>query len=190
VEGFKDKTAIKLYNGINEKLASASLITIMSASNLFGRGFNEKKMELIMESYPNVLLTKESNVQKIDKIASIKGIGEKTAELFVERIPDFIKFMYDAGLNDKLLQNSVDEKKMIVNENHLLFGKTIVMTGFRDADMQESLKSVGAKLGASVSKNTFAVLVKDLSEDTGKAVDARKIGIPLMTQDAFKKKYL
>jgi DNA ligase (NAD+) len=190
VEGFKDKTAIKLYNGINEKLASASLITIMSASNLFGRGFNEKKMELIMESYPNVLLTKESNVQKIDKIASIKGIGEKTAELFVERIPDFIKFMYDAGLNDKLLQNSVDEKKMIVNENHPLFGKTIVMTGFRDADMQESLKSVGAKLGASVSKNTFAVLVKDLSEDTGKAVDARKIGIPLMTQDAFKKKYL
>lgn len=190
VEGFKDKTAVKLYNGIHEKLVSSSLITIMSASNLFGRGINEKKMELIMESYTDVLLVKESNLQKIDKVASIKGIGEKTAELFVERIPDFIKFMHEAGLNDKIFQNNVANKKMMIDEKHPLFGKTIVMTGFRDVDMQEALKGVGAKLVASVSKNTFVVLVKDLSEDTGKAGDARKNGIPLMTPDAFKKKYL
>jgi NAD-dependent DNA ligase len=64
------------------------------------------------------------------------------------------------------------------------------MTGFRDANIQECLKNVGAKLGASVSKNTFMVLVKDLSEDTGKAGDARKIGVPLMTPEVFKQKYL
>ena len=37
VDGFKDKTANKLYNGIKEKLESASVISIMSASNIFGR---------------------------------------------------------------------------------------------------------------------------------------------------------
>jgi hypothetical protein len=44
VDGFKDKTATKLYNGIREKMDVASLVTIMSASNIFGRGFNEKKL--------------------------------------------------------------------------------------------------------------------------------------------------
>jgi len=49
VEGFKEKTASKLFNGIREKVQAASLVSIMSASNLFGRGFNEKKLELIMD---------------------------------------------------------------------------------------------------------------------------------------------
>ena len=63
------------------------------------------------------------------------------------------------------------------------------MTGFRDQELQNKLKSIGAKLGSSVSKNTFVVLVKDLGEDTGKALDAKNLGIPLMTPEEFKKKY-
>ena len=188
VEGFKDKTANKLYNGIREKIDAASLITIMSASNMFGRGFSEKKLELIMDSYPNVLLSKESDVQKVAKISAIKGMAEKTAEAFVERIPDFINFIKESGLVKKLSQG-VTEKKT-VDESHPLFGKTIVMTGFRDAQIQEAIKNVGAKLGSSVSKNTFIVLVKDKDEDTGKAADARKLGVTLMTPEEFTKKYL
>ena len=188
VEGFKDKTANKLYNGIREKVDAASLITIMSASNMFGRGFSEKKLELIMDSYPNVLLSKESDVQKVAKISAIKGMAEKTAEAFVERIPDFINFIKESGLVKKLAQG-VTEKKT-VDDSHPLFGKTIVMTGFRDAQIQEAIKNVGAKLGSSVSKNTFIVLVKDKDEDTGKAADARKLGVTLMTPEEFTKKYL
>jgi NAD-dependent DNA ligase len=188
VEGFKDKTANKLYNGIKEKINAASLVTIMSASNMFGRGFSEKKLELIMESYPNVLLSKESDAQKVAKISAIKGMAEKTAEAFVERIPDFINFIKEAGLVKKLAQE-VTEKKQ-VDESHPLFGKTIVMTGFRDAQIQEAIKNVGAKLGSSVSKNTFIVLVKDKDEDTGKAADARKLGVTLMTPEEFSQKYL
>jgi len=188
VEGFKDKTANKIYNGIKEKIDAASLVTIMSASNVFGRGFSEKRLELIMDSYPNVLLSKESDVQKIAKISAIKGMAEKTAEAFVEKIPDFINFIKEADLVKKLAQK-VTEKKQ-VDESHPLFGKTIVMTGFRDAQIQEAIKNVGAKLGSSVSKNTFIVLVKDKDEDTGKAADARKLGVTLMTPEEFSQKYL
>jgi len=188
VEGFKDKTANKIYNGIKEKIDAASLITLMSASNVFGRGFSGKKTELIIEAYPDVLLSKESNAQKIAKISAIKGMAEKTAESFVERIPYFINFIKEAGLVKKLAQE-ITEKKT-VDESHPLFGKTIVMTGFRDAQIQEAIKNVGAKLGSSVSKNTFIVLVKNTDEDTGKAADARKLGVPLMTPEDFVKKYL
>jgi len=188
VDGFKEKTASKLYNGIREKIESAHLITIMSSSNMFGRGFSEKKIELIMDSYPNVLLSKESDSQKIQKISFIKGMAVKTAEAFVERIPYFINFIKESGLVKKLSQE-ISEKKEIDQLNPL-FGKSIVMTGFRDIALQEALKNVGAKLGSSVSSKTFVVLVKDVLEDTSKANEARKLGIPLMTPSEFSNKYL
>jgi NAD-dependent DNA ligase/predicted flap endonuclease-1-like 5' DNA nuclease/predicted nucleotidyltransferase len=188
VDGFKDKTATKLYDGMKEKLEAASLITIMSSSNVFGRGFSEKKIELIMEYYPSVLISNESNTQKIAKIAAIKGMASKSAEAFVEKIPDFINFMKAAGLTKKLSIVNTPEKK-VIDESHPLFGKTIVMTGFRDTQIQDKLKEIGAKLGSSVSSKTFLVLVKDKDDDTGKVLDAKKLNIPLMTQKEFIEKY-
>jgi NAD-dependent DNA ligase/predicted flap endonuclease-1-like 5' DNA nuclease len=187
VQGFKEKTATKLYDGIKEKIEAAQLTSIMSASNLFGRGFSEKKIELIMDAYPTVLLSNETNSQKIAKISAIKGMAAKTAEAFVERIPDFINFMKEAGLAKKLV---VSKKEVEVDQSHPLFGKSIVMTGFRDESLQNELKKIGAKIGSSVSSKTFVLLVKDKDEDTGKAVEARKLNVPLMTPQEFRNKYL
>ena len=189
VDGFKEKTATKLYDGIREKIKTVSLVTIMSASNIFGRGFSDKKLELIMDSYPNVLLSTESNLQKVNKIASIKGMAEKTAESFVERIPEFIHFIKEAGLVKKLTEGITTEKK-IFDESHPLFGRTVVITGFRDQNLQDELKNKGAKLGTSVSKTTFVVLVKDIDDDTSKTEEARKLKIPIMTPHEFISKYL
>jgi NAD-dependent DNA ligase len=189
VDGFKEKTATKLYDGIREKMKTASLVTIMAASNIFGRGFSDKKLELIMDSYPNVLLSTESNSQKVNKIASIKGMAEKTAESFVERIPEFIHFIKEAGLVKKVAEGITTEKKTF-DESHPLFGKTIIMTGFRDQNLLDEIKAKGGKLGSSVSKTTFVVLVKDKEEDTGKADEARKLNIPIMTPQEFTTKYL
>ena len=56
------------------------------------------------------------------------------------------------------------------------------MTGFRDKELIQKLKDIGAENSASVSKNTFVVLVKiDKDEDTSKAEEARKLDIPIMT---------
>ena len=189
VDGFKEKTATKLYNGIREKIQSASLISIMSASNLLGRGFSEKKMELILDAYPDVLISSETNVEKSTRISEIKGMAKKSAEAFVERIAMFISFLKEAGLEEKLHPTHSSVPK-IVDTSHPLFGKTIVMTGFRDATIQEALKKFGAKIGSSVSKHTFLVLVKNIEEDTGKVSDAKKIGIPLMTPEEFKQTYM
>ena len=188
VGGFQKKTAKKLYDGIREKINSAPLLTIMSASNVFGRGFSEKRVELIIEAYPDILLSDESTGQKVSKLLEIKGIARKTAEDFVTRIPQFIEFIKAAGIENKLVQGNI--KKKVLDESHPLFGKSIVMTGFRDSELQDKIKNVGAKLGSSVSKNTFVVLVKDIEEDTGKASEARKLGIPLMTPIGFTAKYL
>jgi DNA ligase (NAD+) len=124
---------------------------------------------------------------KIEKISNIKGMATKTAEAFVEKIPQFIEFMSQAGLSDKLVVIAVEKKP--ANTSHELFGKSIIITGFRDNSLQEKLTEVGAKIGSVVSSKTFAVLVKNKDEDTGKANNARQLGIPLMTPEELISKY-
>ena len=184
VEGFKIKMATKLFEGIKEKLQGASIITLMAASNIFGRGFSETKIELIMNDYPDILLSQESILEKINRVSKIKGMALKTAEGFVSKIDEFVKFMYECGLEDKLVSTSTSTSKKI-NPLNPLFGKTIVMTGFRNKEIEQKIKDMGAKLGSSVSKNTFLVLVKNLDEDTGKAMEAKNLGIKLITPEEF-----
>lgn len=184
VEGFKDKTATKLHEGIQQKISAASLITIMSASNMFGRGFNDKKIELILGGYPTVLISKDSPSTKIAKITEIKGMAAKTSEAFVEKIPEFLAFLKETGLTNKLITVAAAEPT-VAPVDHPLYGKTVVMTGFRDAVLQDNLKKVGATVGSSVSSKTFVLLVKDVNEISGKVLDAKKHSVPLMTPSDF-----
>jgi len=184
--GFKT-LAQKFVDGIKTKVDAASLVTLMSASNIFGRGFSEKRIELVLEAYPDILVSSDSNAEKIKKIAKVKGMASKTAEAFVEKISDFVKFMNECGLQSKL--NGVGAVAVVADTSHPLYKKSVVMTGVRDAKVAEALKTVGANLGSSVSKNTVVVIAKSADEDTGKAAEARKLGIPIMTPSEFMAKY-
>ena len=187
VEGFKGKLANKIYTGIHEKLNEASIISLMSASNIFGRGFSEKKTSLVLNELPDILISDDTEEEKIKEVAAIKGMAIKTAEAFVYKIDDFKDFLQECGLSDKLY--SKPEKKA-VNETHPLFGKSIVLTGTRDKEIIDFLKDVGANQGSSVSKNTYLVIAKNKDEDTGKAEEARKLNIPIMTVEEFIQQFI
>lgn len=186
VEGFKEKMANKLYYGIKNKLFEASLTEIMAASNCFARGFSDKKLELIMNELPDILTLEEPDQLKIEKVSNIKGMAEKTSIAFVEKIPIFMKFLYECNLKSKL-SYKIPEKEP--NETHSLYGKIIVMSGFRDKDLINKLKIIGAIIGESINKNTFALIVKNLNDKSTKISDAKKLGIPLLLLDDFRKKY-
>jgi NAD-dependent DNA ligase len=185
IEGFKEKMANKLYNGIQQKLKEASIVKLMASSNIFGRGFSDKKIELILNALPNILISNDTKDKKINDIASIKGMALKTAEAFVEKIDDFIAFLKECQLEYKLVF-----KPNEINNTHPLFGKTVVLTGTRDKNIIEFLKQIGANQGSNVSKNTSLVIAKNKEEDTGKAEEARKLNIPLMTVEEFKTMFI
>jgi NAD-dependent DNA ligase len=121
-------------------------------------------------------------------------MAEKTAEAFVTKIPDFIVFLEKCGPDLYSKKIMVNVKVEIKDTLHPLFGKTIVITGFRDAIFQETLQKKGVKLGSSVSKNTFVLIIKDsdsyILEKTGKIMDAETLGVPIMNISKFKEKYL
>ena len=197
VEGFQLKTATKIYNGVKEKIAAASLLTLMSATNIFGRGFSEKRIELIMESYPDAFTNSISDAEKIKKISEIKGMAVKSAEAFVTKIDDFLDFLMETDMFYKLFEFEKQNKEKKTgqaneaneaNEMNMMnpfYGKTIVMTGFRNKEVEEKLKKMGAKIGSSVSKNTYMVIAKDKDDETGKVLEAKKLGVTIMNMDEF-----
>jgi NAD-dependent DNA ligase len=189
VEGFKDKMATKIYSGIREKLSGANLVTLMAASNIFGRGFSDKKFELILNEIPDILVSIKTPAQKIAAVAAIKGMAEKTASAFISQIEEFKAFLKECGLENKLLLASASASANEVNTTHPLYKKTVVLTGTRDKQVIEILKLAGAVQGASVSKNTFLVVAKSADDDTGKAEDARKLGITILSVEQFLTKY-
>jgi DNA ligase (NAD+) len=187
VEGFKERLTDKIKTGIKTRLAETSLEEFMHSSNIFGRGFGTKKFKTILDAYPEVLISKES---RIDKLNSIAGMAQKTSEQFIEKIPEFIQFMSDIGLENKLYSLEVKSASS-ADSNHPLFGKKYVMSGFRDKPLISALELVGAEQGASVNKNTFVLLVKSQEEGsaTTKIIEAKKIGVPVMTVEMFKTIY-
>ena len=189
VEGFKGKLANKIYTGIHSKLEEASIITLMAASNIFGRGFSEKRMAIVLEELPDILVSDETDNEKIVEITNVKGMAFKTAEAFVAKIDEFKEFLKECGLIDKLYETP-KAKSVDQDTSHPLFGKTIVLTGTRDQTIIDYLKLVGANQGSSVSKNTFLVIAKNKDEDTGKAEEARKLNVPIISIVEFIQTYI
>ena len=77
-----------------------------------------------------------------------------------------------------------------MNNSHPLYQKTVVLTGTRDKQIIDYLKDVGGIQGSTVSKNTFMVIAKSSEEDTGKAEEARKLNIPILSIDQFIQTYI
>ena len=194
IDGFKDKMVDKLYDGIRIRLKEATLVDIMAASNIFGRGIGKRKIVPVMEAYPDILTRNLSNDDKIILLTQLNGFGDESAKGFVLYIDAFIAFLTECGLTDKLHEHT-QSPALLTNEmdtttSHILNSKHIVMTKVRDEAIIDLLKRVGGVLDDNINKNTFVLITRSLDDVSVKTQKAAKLGIPIMTPDEFKQKYL
>ena len=187
-EGIQDKTATKLSEGIREQLAKASLAKILAASNVIGRGFGETRIVAILEKYPDILMSGETTAKKEQMIASVEGLAGKSAQLFVSKIEALVEFIRACSL-DRLLNEPSMIQNVVVDTSHVLYKKTVVMTGSRDKAAIEALTRVGAKLASSVNKSTVVLIASDPEESSSKIMDAKKHNVPIMRPAEFMAKY-
>ena len=189
--GYKTMAA-KYVENIRTKIAEANVNQLMVASGTMGRGLGAKKIDPIMEAFPDILTSTDSVDTKIGKVKTIAGIEQKTAKLFVENIPAFLAFLKECGLENKLTEKPVVKKADAsaipenVDMSHPLYGKKIVMTKVRDQEIIEALKKYGAMLEDSIGKNTFVLIVKSKDDVSNKTKAANDKGIPIMTPEEFK----
>lgn len=208
IEGFGQISASKLVSSIKNQINNCSLDILMSASNMFGQGISIKKIQSILNDYPNVLTDDIPDTNKINKLLKIKGIADKTATLFVNSIPNFMNFIQINKLsellnsllsqtqNTKLKNNNINSFEEDVtlttrsnnntnNTNNNIVFKTAVLTGTRDKELLKKLESENYKIVDTVNKNVNLVIAKDPNENTKKIKDALKYNIPILSIDEF-----
>ena len=185
VEGFKEKTSQKLVTSIKQSMESVELPELMIATNIFGRGLGVKKLRVIMDNYPDILFKQETYDAKVEKISKLNGFQIKTAKKFVDHITDFINFINVNQLQSKVMV----VKKKGYNIGHPLYGKKIVLTGFRNKDFENALKHIGVKLTTSVSKNTEMLIYNELN-NSSKMLKAKNLNIKTIQLNEFIYKYI
>ena len=194
VEGFQKKMAEKIFGGIREKVGTASLLDVMVASNQMGRGLGDKKLTPIMEAFPDILTSEESDSAKVGKLMTVHGIGRENAAEFVANIGGFLAFLRDCGLEGKLVStegamNNSMAPSTAVDTGHPLYGKKIVMSKIRDKEIIDRLGDFGAKLVDVITKDVFVLVVKSHADVSNKVDFARKNGIPVYTPEEFKARF-
>ena len=188
VDGIKDKSATNLINSIKKSITNngkgIELSLLMSASNKLGHGMGKERSKLVLDKFPNIinLYTKWSRKEFINNLKNIPGWEEKTSTQFVDNFSKFMDF-YNKIKKFIILKEKSNDIKI---KKSKYTDKTIVLSGFRDKDIEEKLKEHGAKITTSISKNTDILIVKDqstINENTGKVKKAKELNIKIITKD-------
>ena len=205
VENFGKKMAEKVFNSIKTSLESSPVEKIAAATNIFGRGFGEKKIKTILDNEPDVLISSETLKNKIEKVEKINGMAKLTAKKFVEKIPEFIEFLELTELKslvEKKSSKHLDGEDKKESEKKYIddIKKIVVLSEFKSQkytkkQLTEEIEKIGYKVEDQPTKKTDILIVGDLSKETGKVKKANKINekenkILIISLDDFIEKYL
>lgn len=187
IEGFKKKSAENIIESIKKSTINVPLYLLMKASNKLGRGMGGERAKDVLEKYPNIINehNKYTREELINMLMLISGWEEKTSTIFADNFQNFIDFYKE--IKKYITIDTTIEKK----PEGILSGMKIVISGFRDADLEKFITNNGGELSSGVSKNTSILIIKDESiSGTGKVVKAKDLGVKIYTIDAFYKKFI
>lgn len=186
LEGFGEKLAKKVRKEIKEALKNAKLITMMVASNKFGRGLSEKRLKLVIREFPEIFYDTDTDIIK-QKVLSIDGIGDILANQFVENLPHFLEFLTEIG-KESLTYIVESENKQEKAKKQKLKDEVLVFSGFRSESLENLVSSLGGRVVSAMSgKVTMVVYSGDKGQS--KLSKAKEKGLKLITREKFLEKY-
>ena len=171
LEGFKEKSAEKLYQAIQaSKENSAEKL-------LFGLGIRHvgsKASKILLEKFVSLENLARASAEDI---AQIEGLGQVIAKSLVsyfanQGVQELLSELKSAGVN--LVYTG-----QVAVEDGLLSGMTVVLTGklerLKRSEAKAKLESLGANVAGSVSKKTNLVVAG--SDAGSKLTKAQELGI-------------
>ena len=190
IEGFKDTLSGKIVKNIKDCLDNpVNLVQLMSASLAFGDGMSAKRLQCVVDRYPNIL---ELDNITVEDIKEIKGFSDKTAQVVVVGLQRFKKFLLEHPyftIQKPELHGSNEGEELIVE--HALANKTIVLTGIRDPEVNAFCEKIsGCKIGSVISKKVDFIVVPTVEYSNKKTNMAESLGIVKHTLAEFKDKYM
>lgn len=183
IDGFKEKSATNIINSLSS-IKSKSCLELMSASNLFGRGLGEKKLNLIIEKFPYICNNQDKALNlTIDDLIKINGMGNITASLFISNLKEFYKFYNLLNIDVKVDENKDNDHN--INDMKKYNNNIYVFSGIRDKNLEKTIIANGGKIATVVSKKTTILIVKNLDEETVKTKTAKLLNIPIVVYNEF-----
>lgn len=188
IEGIGEKMITKIFDNIKTSFATTKLSVFMTASNIFGCGLGTKKLQLIIDNYPDIMNNKWKKEEFVEKLNAIDGFSDKTTLKFIDNLDNFKTFFDNIN---KIIDISHLNKPVIVKAKGNKFEKEIVVfTGFRDKELEKIVTDNGGKISSSVSSKTTLVVYAESASDSSKLTKAKDLKIKTMTDGEFKKKFM
>jgi len=182
IDGFKEKSANNVLNGLS-KIHSIDCLNLMDASNVFGRGYGERKLKMITDKFPCLLNFDKVNREKslkltVSDLITTDGIAEISAKLFIDNLPKFYEFYDDLNIkcNSPI---EVVENKIIANNSNIN-GKGFLFTGFRSKEHEKMITDLGGLIKTSISKSLDYLIVANKDTDNTKVKKAQELGIKII----------
>lgn len=177
----------KIYDDFHAKLGGIPLSTWLGSMPHFGRGVGKRKMKTLCEGL-NIKTLDDFNAITHDQIITVDKFADKTA----------YKIM--AGMDDHTeLYNKVKDIigfQQKVTTGAKFTGEKIVITGFRDAALEDIITAEGGEVQSGISAKTTIVVAMSVAGTSGKLKKARdlnasgKANIRLMDLVEFRKTFL
>lgn len=191
VPGIKETGAKKLHTALHKVLdAGIPVALLMEASGVFGRGMGSRRLEAIEEQYPLLKLAAMPKAKQIQLVSEIHGFKDKTAEMFAEGAPLFLRWMELTGI--KPLSAGAEKKRKAANAPvvmvNTLKGMNVSWTSYRDKEQEALVQSYGGQV-ISFGSKTQVLLYSRSGKASTKLEKARAKGIETMTWDQFAAKY-
>lgn len=184
IDGIQEKGAEKIYKSIKNRVENTTCLELMIASNIFGKGFGERKLKLFVDAHPEILEAK-----LITTLKPIDGVGAITGKQFLEHLPTFYAFLKDIGYVCKKAAKTPVAAAAALPPAAMVFNNmTVVFSGFRNADWEKHIAELGGKISSSLSKNTSLLVVSN-DKETSKTIKANELGLRIINKVNFVKEY-
>ena len=167
----------KITEDIKKKLSTASLATLMAATNLF-KGLGVIKISLVLD-HCDISSIYELQGLMLMQVTDVKGYDFTSADNFCNGIEPFIGF-YES-IKDYV---NVDYPKedAIDSSDGCMAGQVVCFTGFRNPDMERLIASEGGIVKNSLTKSTTMLVVKDSTVITTKVQKAESWSIRIVDE--------
>ena len=163
-----EKTAEKMFSNLSAK---SELPIHVFVGSLGIKGIGRSMCKLLAEAgYTDIELMRSANIWDL---ALIPGFGPVRAEEFVSGLKD----------REDIIDRILEYVKIEQPSSGALTGKSVCMTGFRDAEMGEEIERQGGSLKSSVGRGLTYLVQKGGSAVSEKSKKALSLGVEVISVD-------
>lgn len=186
MEGFGEKSCQKLLDSI-EKARNTTLPRVIYALGIANIGLANAKLLCKHFDYDLEKLLHAS----AEELSSIEGIGEVIAGSCV----DYMRDEENLQKLDHLMKELHVEKPEGSGKEQNLSGLSFVVTGslnhFGNRDeLKAEIEDRGGKVTGSVTNKTQCLINNDVNSNSSKNKKAKELGVAILSEEDFMKKYL